>query len=268
MHLRRTSKLTAILCLSAASCFGQITTSPNGIGLPLGLTGATAATRWVGATTTLPPVSGTFAIGDYVTTRDGNVYICTAAGTPGTWKAPLSQLLLSADGTKSLTTDADIAFASGVTGWAATGGSSPTTLTLGSSLSINGGVAVVFNKQSSTGQPVEFCIAMSDETNAITNSGNPKVTWRAPYAFTITSVKASLTTASVSGDPTVDINESGSTILSTKLTIDANEKTSVTAAIPVVISDTAIAADAEITMDVDVAGTDAAGLKIWIAGYR
>lgn len=50
-----------------------------------GLTGATAAVRWVGGTTTGAPVSGTFAVGDFVTTRDGAIYICTAAGTPGTW---------------------------------------------------------------------------------------------------------------------------------------------------------------------------------------
>jgi hypothetical protein len=66
----------------------------------------------------------------------------------------------------------------------------------------------------------------------------------------------------------VDINEGGTTILSTKLTIDANEKTSTTAATAAVISDSALADDAEITFDIDVAGTGAKGLKVWLLGTR
>ena len=110
-------------------------------------------------------------------------------------------------------------------------------------------------------------VAVGDETTAIT-TGTAKVTFRMPFAMTLTAVRASLTTASSSGVPTVDINEGGSTILSTKLTIDANEKTSTTAATPAVISDTALADDAEITIDIDVAGTSAAGLKVALIGLR
>ena len=54
-------------------------------GLPLGLTGAEEATRYVGATTTGAPASGTFAVGDFVITHAGQVYVCTTAGSPGTW---------------------------------------------------------------------------------------------------------------------------------------------------------------------------------------
>lgn len=54
-------------------------------GLPLGLTGATAATRYVGATTGGAPASGTFAVGDFVIDQTGKVFVCTVAGTPGTW---------------------------------------------------------------------------------------------------------------------------------------------------------------------------------------
>jgi hypothetical protein len=89
-----------------------------------------------------------------------------------------------------------------------------------------------------------------------------------PYAFTLTSVKASLTTASSSGIPNFDINEGGTSVLSTKLTIDANEKTSATAATAAVISDSALAADAEMTIDIDVAGTNASGAKITIIGRQ
>lgn len=54
-------------------------------GVPLGLTGATQPTRYVGATTTGAPTTGTFAVGDFVVARDGELWICTVAGTPGTW---------------------------------------------------------------------------------------------------------------------------------------------------------------------------------------
>lgn len=49
------------------------------------LTGATAATRYVGGTATNAPSSGTFAVGDFVIAQNGHVFICTVAGTPGTW---------------------------------------------------------------------------------------------------------------------------------------------------------------------------------------
>ena len=115
-------------------------------------------------------------------------------------------------------------------------------------------------------------IAVGDESTPIT-TGTAKVTFRMPFALTLNAgnagVRGSLTTASSSGIPTVDINETGSgTILSTKLTIDANEKTSLTAATVVVVSDTALADDAEVTIDIDVAGTGAAGLKVYLIGVR
>ena len=110
-------------------------------------------------------------------------------------------------------------------------------------------------------------ISVVSESTTLT-TGTAKRTFRMPFAFTLESVRASLSTASSSGIPTVDINEGGSTILSTKLTIDANEYTSTTAATAAVISDTALADDAEITIDVDVAGTGAKGLKVYLYGYR
>lgn len=118
-----------------------------------------------------------------------------------------------------------------------------------------------------TSLPVELGVAVSDETTDLT-TGTAKVTFRLPFAMTLTSVRASLNVASSSGTPTVDINENGTTILSTKLTIDANEKTSTTAAVAAVISDASLADDAEITMDIDVAGTGARGLKVWMIGTR
>ena len=59
----------------------------NAKGLPIGLTGATSATRFVGGTTSGAPTSGTFAVGDFVIDRTAAIWICTVAGTPGTWSA-------------------------------------------------------------------------------------------------------------------------------------------------------------------------------------
>ena len=70
------------------------------------------------------------------------------------------------------------------------------------------------------------------------------------------------TTASTSGIPAIDINVNNTSIFSTTLTIDANEKTSTTAATAAVLSTTTIADDAEITVDIDTAGTGAKGLKV------
>src|SRR5438309_8369399 len=57
---------------------------------PTGLTGATQVTRYVGGVATVAPTTGTFAIGDYVISRNGKIFVCTVAGTPGTWVEPAS----------------------------------------------------------------------------------------------------------------------------------------------------------------------------------
>lgn len=112
-------------------------------------------------------------------------------------------------------------------------------------------------------------LACSDETTALT-TGTAKITFRMPYGFTLTGVRASLTTAQASGNIfTVDINEGGVSILSTKLTIDNTENTSTTATTPVVISDANLADDAEITIDIDQIGNGTAkGLKVTLIGYN
>ncbi len=117
--------------------------------------------------------------------------------------------------------------------------------------------------------PIEIQAACSDEITALT-TGTAKVTFRTPCAITVTAVRASLTTAQASGNIfTVDINEGGTSILSTKLTIDNTELTSTTATTPPVISDTTLADDAEITIDIDQIGDGTAkGLKVTIIGTR
>ena len=50
-----------------------------------GLTGATAGGRFTGGTTSGAPSSGSFALGDFAVDQTGAVWVCTAAGSAGTW---------------------------------------------------------------------------------------------------------------------------------------------------------------------------------------
>jgi len=113
-------------------------------------------------------------------------------------------------------------------------------------------------------------IAVGDESTVL-SVGTAKIKFRIPMSFTVDEVRASLVVAGTGAAlVTVDINEAGTSILSTKITIDATEKTSKTAAIPPVISDASIADDAEMSIDIDVIDTDnvAAGLKVTLIGHE
>lgn len=111
-------------------------------------------------------------------------------------------------------------------------------------------------------------IACSDEGSILTTG--TKVTFRMPYAFTLSSVKASLTTAQTSGSIfTVNVKKNGTTIFSTLLTIDNGEKTSATAATAAVLSTTSLAEDDEITISIDQIGDGTAtGLKVYLVGLQ
>lgn len=117
--------------------------------------------------------------------------------------------------------------------------------------------------------PFEIEVAVSDETTALT-TGTAKLTFRMPCAMTLTSVRGSLKTAQATGSIfTVDLNEGGVSVLSTKLTIDNTEKTSTTAVTPMAVSDSALADDAEMTVDIDQVGDGTAkGLKLTLIGTR
>ena len=149
---------------------------------------------------------------------------------------------------------------------AESGGSLPSqTGNAGKVLGTNGAAA------SWTALPFEMVVGVSDEGTTIT-TGNGKVTFRAPRAFRLTTIRASLNTASTSGIPAYRINKNGSTIFSTNLTVDATEKTSVTAATAFAFAGGAtyidFADDDEITIDVVTAGTGTKGLKIVFIGTR
>lgn len=116
---------------------------------------------------------------------------------------------------------------------------------------------------------VNIPVAVTAETGDLT-TGDGKFVFRLPYAMQILEVRASVTTAPVGSTIVVDVEKNGTTIFSTLLTIDAAEKTSVTAAVPAVISDSRCVSDDEIKVNIDQVGSGTAGvgLKLLIRGVR
>lgn len=118
--------------------------------------------------------------------------------------------------------------------------------------------------------PEVIQVAISDETTALT-TGTEKLTFRMPYAMTLTDIRASVGTAPTGATIIIDVHESGTTIMTTnKLSIDVSEKTTETAATAPTLTDTALADDAEITIDIDQVGSTVAGAgaKVTLIGYR
>lgn len=122
-------------------------------------------------------------------------------------------------------------------------------------------------------QMQSIIVALSAETGDL-ETGTSVTQFRMPYAFNLTEIpRASVSTAPAGSVITVDINAGASTpatILSTKLTIDAGEKTSVTASTPAVLSSTTLANDDIVTFDIDAVGSSTAGvgLKCELIGFK
>jgi len=110
--------------------------------------------------------------------------------------------------------------------------------------------------------PATIQLACSDETTPLTTG--LKVTFRMPYGMTLTSMRASLTTAPTVSSVIVNVKESGASVLSSLLTISTGSKTSTTTA----ISDSSLADDSEITIEITQSGGVAAGLKLTLIGTR
>lgn len=88
-NLTSTGTLTAATLNTATLAATTSVTAPSLSAT--GLTGATAASRYVGATASGAPTSGTFAVGDFVVDQAGYVWVCTVAGSPGTWASEAAQ---------------------------------------------------------------------------------------------------------------------------------------------------------------------------------
>lgn len=110
-----------------------------------GLTGATAASRYAGATSSGHPVSGTFAVGDFVIDQTGTAWICITAGSPGSWaQAGAGNALPLSGGT--------------MTGWFAP---AVVSLTFGATISVNAALGNV------------FAVTLTASTGTIANPTSP-----------------------------------------------------------------------------------------------
>lgn len=194
---------------------------------------------------------------------DGSVYIIAATHTGAQWStftpnditiyrggtwyawAPVEGLIVNLNGSEEIYTGG---------AWSSYGGSGSVT-----SVNDSTGAAIV---------ETPLICACSDETTALV-IGAGKVTFRMPFKCILTEVpSASLTVAQTSGSTfTVDINKNGTTIFTTRITIDNTEKTTATAAVAAVLTTapafTAFAKDDEVTIDLDQIGDGTAkGLKV------
>jgi len=140
---------------------------------------------------------------------------------------------------------------------------------LGNKLIGSVGLAVAGGTPSPYTRTTSFVIACGAEDEALTTG--TKVTFRLPYAYTITEVRASLTTAGSGANlVTVMFEQNGTDILSTAITIKAGSLTSTDADAQPVISTSALTNDASIDCDVDQVDSGGAskGLKMYLIGYK
>ncbi len=148
-------------------------------------------------------------------------------------------------------------------------------LTNGSNITItanDGADTITIAADLDDAKPIEAMIIPITDTTTVVAEGVKKFSFRAPFAMTVLSVRASLDTAQTGsgagGIVTVDINENGTSIISPKLTIDNGEKSSTGAATPPILTDFFIADDAEVTIDVDLIGDGTAKGLIVTLLYR
>jgi hypothetical protein len=112
-------------------------------------------------------------------------------------------------------------------------------------------------------------IQVTDPNGDALTTGDGKAYFRVPSTLNgtnLVAVAAHITTVSSSGTPTVQIANVTQAVdmLTTKITIDANEKDSSTAAAAAAIdaANDDVATGDELRVDVDVAGTGAKGLIV------
>lgn len=118
--------------------------------------------------------------------------------------------------------------------------------------------------------PVYPAFALSDETTALTTG--LKLTYRMPYAMTVTGVYVESVTAPTGSTIIADVKKNGTTIFSTKPSIDASEDDSATGAVQAVLTGgtTSLALRDKLTFSIDQVGSTiaGAGLKVTLVGTR
>lgn len=100
-----------------------------------------------------------------------------------------------------------------------------------------------------------YSLGGNTDASAATNVAGSSI----PYKAQLLAVKLDLSEAPAGANFVVDINKgvNGSSVLSTKLSIDAGETDSTTAAVPAVISDSNIPANTYLSFDIDQVGATA-----------
>jgi len=132
---------------------------------------------------------------------------------------------------------------------------------------------------------VEYIYDVGDETTDMTTGENKKII-RIPVDMTLSEVRASVASAPTGSEIIIDVgkvNPSSSSsssssleviqstsIFSTKITIDEDDRTSTTASVPAIISDSTIVEDEEFAIHIDQIGSTiaGAGLKLTFIGTR
>ena len=120
-----------------------------------------------------------------------------------------------------------------------------------------------------TNPTLSFIVSLTAEDGDLTVADD-LAQIRMPFAFTLTEVRAFVNTAPVGASLTFDIEQGGSTILTTLISIDAGDTTSEDATTPPVINVSALTDDAIISFNCDQIGSSTAGAggKIMLIGYE
>lgn len=117
--------------------------------------------------------------------------------------------------------------------------------------------------------PWDYCFALSSvDTNLTT--GTVGYSFHMPFAATLTWAIATVDTPPTGAAIQVDVNEEGTSVFSTVVSIDAGTDSSEDAATAPVISDSALSSDTKLTFDIDQVGSTVTGqdLQICIGGIR
>ena len=127
--------------------------------------------------------------------------------------------------------------------------------------------------ESGVGDRVEFFVPIGPADTDLAAQTYNGATFRPDFDIDVDDFYASVVTAPTGSGITIDVNDDGTTMLSTKLTIDATEKDSSTAASAFAISGGSpwsLAANSEVTFDVDAIGSTVAGqnLTVKLGGIR
>ena len=111
----------------------------------------------------------------------------------------------------------------------------------------------------------KYQIACSDMTSEL-QINDEAAYFRTQRAFVVNAVRASLFEASATGSVEIDILVNGVSLFTTTLTIDQDETTSTTAAVPYVLATTEIADDALVLIKILDPGVGARGLVVALQG--